>query len=84
MWASAAPARNRNREVAPLRPGASIMQGNHDPKPLPPIEPDPEDCCGEGCPNCVFDVHDRAREQYELALDSWNRRQRGEDPQRST
>jgi hypothetical protein len=34
----------------------------------PPTAPDPADCCGEGCSNCVFD-------QYEAAMQRWRDRQ---------
>jgi hypothetical protein len=36
--------------------------------PPPPVEPEPSDCCGEGCSNCVFD-------QYEAAVERWRRQQ---------
>jgi hypothetical protein len=42
-----------------------------DPPPQPPVEPDPGDCCGEGCVNCVFDVHEAAVARYEQALARW-------------
>jgi hypothetical protein len=45
-----------------------------DPRPLPPREPELEDCCGTGCVMCVFDVYQIAREQYELALAAWLQR----------
>ena len=42
-----------------------------DPRPLPPKEPELEDCCGTGCVNCVFDMYVIARENYEQALAGW-------------
>ena len=30
-----------------------------------PREPDPDDCCGEGCNPCVFDTFDTQMERYE-------------------
>lgn len=42
-----------------------------DAPPTPPPEPDPLDCCGEGCVNCIFDVYDMALERYEIALKTW-------------
>ena len=30
-----------------------------------PIEPDPDDCCGEGCNPCVYDTFDTKMERYE-------------------
>ena len=43
-----------------------------DPPPVPPREPDPDDCCGEGCVNCVLDRYDEALERYRVALAAWH------------
>lgn len=48
-----------------------------DPRPLPPKEPQLEDCCGSGCVNCVFDLYEIALEQYALALQAWQARHPG-------
>lgn len=45
-----------------------------DPPPLRPPEPDAAECCGEGCPRCVFDVHAEALERYRAALAAWQAR----------
>ena len=45
-----------------------------DPRPLPPREPELEDCCGSGCVLCVFDAYQIARDNYELALKTWEAR----------
>ncbi|MGH8032170.1 MAG: oxidoreductase-like domain-containing protein [Luteimonas sp.] len=42
-----------------------------DPPLLPPREPDPADCCGEGCVNCIHDIHDAALARYRHALAEW-------------
>lgn len=42
-----------------------------DPRPVPPREPELEDCCGTGCVLCVFDVYQIAQENYEAALAAW-------------
>jgi hypothetical protein len=42
-----------------------------DPPPPRPFEPDPADCCGEGCVHCVLDRHDEAMERYRAALAAW-------------
>ncbi|RYZ75046.1 MAG: hypothetical protein EOP91_00225 [Lysobacteraceae bacterium] len=52
------------------------MQADPDPPPLPPVEPDPSDCCGEGCVNCVYDVYDRAMARFERDLAAWQERHR--------
>ena len=28
------------------------------------MEPDPDDCCGQGCDPCVFDTFDNQMEKY--------------------
>jgi hypothetical protein len=45
-----------------------------DPRPSRPPEPDPADCCGEGCVNCVFDVYEAALQKYEADLAAWRAR----------
>ncbi|WP_158883864.1 oxidoreductase-like domain-containing protein [Rhodanobacter sp. L36] len=45
-----------------------------DPRPMPPVEPDAADCCGEGCVRCVFDIYDEARARYDEALAAWQLR----------
>jgi len=40
-------------------------------RPLPPEEPDPLDCCGEGCVRCIYDVYDDAISEYREALAMW-------------
>ncbi len=49
-----------------------------DPRPLPPKEPELEDCCGTGCVMCVFDVYQLALENYERQLAAWEARQCGQ------
>jgi len=39
-----------------------------------PAEPDPADCCGEGCVNCVFDLYEAALARYEAQLAAWRAR----------
>jgi hypothetical protein len=55
---------NAPPEIAPER----------DPRPVPPKEPQLEDCCGTGCVHCVFDIYQIALENYELALRAWEAR----------
>jgi hypothetical protein len=51
-----------------------------DPPPLPPVEPDPGDCCGNGCDPCIFDLYEEARQHYREALAAWRQRHPGVDP----
>ena len=50
-----------------------------DPRPQPPREPRPEECCGGGCEPCVFDRYADALERYREALRAWSERHPGED-----
>jgi hypothetical protein len=51
------------------------MTVTNDSPPVRPPEPNPADCCGEGCPHCVFDLYDAALERYEVELAAWHARQ---------
>ncbi len=42
-----------------------------EPKPQRPPEPEPWECCGNGCSNCVYDRYLEALTNYENALKSW-------------
>ncbi len=48
-----------------------------DPRPLPPREPELNECCGSGCEPCVFDRYHAALERYEEALAAWQARHPG-------
>lgn len=42
-----------------------------DPKPIAPVEPEPWECCGNGCDPCVYDRYMLALTNYEVALRMW-------------
>jgi len=42
--------------------------------PVPPVEPEPWQCCGSGCEPCVYDRYWDALARYEQALEAWQRR----------
>ena len=50
------------------------MTIDDDPQPQRPSEPDPADCCGEGCARCVYDVYEAALARYEQELEAWRER----------
>ena len=54
------------------------MAAAHDPRPLPPKEPDLEECCKSGCEPCIFDRYYEAHERYREALEAWLKRHPGE------
>lgn len=41
------------------------------PPPVPPVEPEPWQCCGSGCEPCVYDRYWDDLERYEAALERW-------------
>jgi hypothetical protein len=45
-----------------------------DPKPQPPAEPGPDDCCHSGCTWCVLDLYYDDLERYRIALAAWEKR----------
>ncbi|MCX2865074.1 hypothetical protein OOZ63_24920 [Paucibacter sp. PLA-PC-4] len=45
-----------------------------DPMPCPPVPPDLDACCGNGCEPCIFDLHDLAMDQYRQDLRAWRAR----------
>lgn len=47
------------------------------PKPQPPREPEPSECCGSGCDPCVYDLYWDALACYEKALLAWETQQAG-------
>lgn len=52
----------------------------NDPPPTPPVEPDPGDCCGNGCDPCIFDYYEEARQRYRELLAAWRARHPGVEP----
>ena len=56
-------------------PSTAPASAPDDPMPQPPQPPALEDCCGNGCNPCVFDLHDLAMDEYRQALRAWRSRQ---------
>ncbi len=54
-----------------------------DPPPVPPVEPDLDACCGNGCDPCIFDLHDAERERHAQAMRAWRARQAARDAARA-
>jgi hypothetical protein len=40
-------------------------------RPVPPVQPELEDCCRSGCTPCVFDLYEEALERYQEELAAW-------------
>ncbi len=51
---------------SPLPPVA-----DDDPPPPAPILPDLDECCGQGCEPCIFDLYEAAQERHRNALQAW-------------
>lgn len=51
-----------------------------DPRPLPPEEPGPNECCGSGCPLCVLDLYTEELQRYRKVLAEWKARHPDADP----
>jgi hypothetical protein len=50
-----------------------------DPRPPPPVEPEPGDCCGSGCPLCVYDLYAEEVARYRERLAQWRQRHPGQE-----
>lgn len=53
-------------------------QTAEDPMPLAPPQPELEDCCGNGCDPCIFDLHAMQMDSYRKALRDWRSRHPGQ------
>jgi hypothetical protein len=42
--------------------------------PVPPVQPELEDCCNSGCNPCIFDLYQEALERYREDLRAWEER----------
>ncbi len=51
-----------------------VSPQDNDPRPVPPPLPDINDCCGNGCDPCVFDVYEDALDRYKRELRAWHDR----------
>ena len=67
-----------NRVV--LFPAVTVSDTPADPRPLPPEEPGPNECCGSGCPLCVLDLYTEELQRYRKALADWKARHPDADP----
>lgn len=48
------------------------MSAPQTPRPNPPVEPGPFDCCGNECGDaCVWTLYEQAKKRYERDLDAW-------------
>ena len=48
-----------------------------DPRPLPPEEPGPGECCDSGCDPCVWDFYNQEMAHYRKELALWLARHPG-------
>ncbi|WP_417251837.1 oxidoreductase-like domain-containing protein [Castellaniella sp.] len=54
-----------------------------DPRPAEPIEPDLNECCGNGCCPCVFDIYAEEKRAWRDAVKEWDERHRETSPHTS-
>jgi Oxidoreductase-like protein, N-terminal len=54
---------------------------SNDPPPTRPQRPDDEDCCGQGCVPCIFDLYDEAMGRYREELAAWKQRHPDQSPE---
>ncbi|WP_322994592.1 oxidoreductase-like domain-containing protein [Castellaniella sp.] len=47
---------------------------NDDPRPIEPIEPDLNECCGNGCTPCVYDTYADEKRAWQQAIKDWEQR----------
>jgi len=52
-----------------------------DPRPVAPTEPEPWECCQNGCEPCVYDRYWEALTNYEAALKAWEERNGSSAPE---
>lgn len=50
-----------------------------DPRPQSPERPADNECCGSGCPLCVYDLYEEQLAEYRQALARWRERHPGAD-----
>jgi|GEM_PF-108566 len=48
-----------------------IVMSTTSTKPVPPREPEPQECCGTGCIPCVMDIYEEELWEYERSLKQW-------------
>ncbi|WP_454725938.1 MULTISPECIES: oxidoreductase-like domain-containing protein [Cupriavidus] len=63
---ASAAGRNAAAQPAP-QPAAAALP----PRPEPPVTPDINECCGNGCEPCIFDLHAEAMARYRAELKAW-------------
>lgn len=57
-----------------------IPTAESDPMPQPPVQPDLDACCGNGCDPCIFDSYDLEMDAYRQALRAWKARNEAQGP----
>jgi hypothetical protein len=50
-----------------------------DPRPVPPVCPDNDECCNSGCNPCILDLYTEELNRYRAALLAWESRQQARD-----
>ena len=56
-------------------PDPDITVDPNDPPPIAPTAPADDECCGNGCDPCIFDLYGFEQERYYKELKAWRERQ---------
>ena len=57
-----------------------MLAQESDPRPVPPVRPGLDECCGGSCDPCVFDLYDAALDRYRAELKAWQARHKNDVP----
>ncbi|WP_394778566.1 oxidoreductase-like domain-containing protein [Undibacterium sp.] len=70
--------------MPPSLPSSSTSSSTADPRPVPPVQPELEDCCNSGCTHCVFDVYEDAMDRYRDEVLAWEQRNAAKAAEKET
>ena len=54
-----------------IQPLSDLSSPDDDPRPIPPEQPLPSDCCDSGCDPCVHDSYSEELQYYRQQLAKW-------------
>ena len=63
-----------SRDPKPLNIMSDPCLSPDDTRPIEPVEPDLNECCGNGCTPCVFDTYAEEKRHWQEAVRIWDLR----------